>query len=61
MVWILLVLVVLQFWFILGLGSLHVFSLLNKQKVQITNEIVILLSLIYGPFTYSIMFKFYKD
>jgi len=55
------IILIIQAWIILGLGSLHFFSLIFKQKVQITNTSVILLSVIYGPITYGIMINFYKE
>lgn len=57
----LVVLCLVELWVILGLVSLHVFSYIHTQKVQITDLSIIFLSLIYGPFTYGTMVNYYKE
>jgi hypothetical protein len=52
---------IIELWIILGLISLHFFSYFYHQKVQITDISVILLSFVYGPFTYRIMVHHYKE
>lgn len=61
MILVLLIICAVQLWIILGLVSLHFFSYFHKQKVQVTDTSVILLSFIYGPITYRTMVDYYKE